>query len=98
MKIFNMIKSSLNRHLKHEDKLQLLQSQSELDTDEKIMNNCNRIFDGIGTLITFDERIKSVNEIDSNEKLRTVLNRMISVINGLGKLNSAQFDTRGYII
>ena len=82
-----MIKSSLNRHLKHEDKLKLIQSQSELDTDDKIMNICNRIFDGIGTLIKFDERIQSTNEINSNEKLRIVLNRMISVINGLGKLN-----------
>ena len=97
MKIFNMIIASLNRHLKHEDKLELLQD-GELDNYGKVMDICNRIFDGIGTLIKFDERIESVDEINSNEKLRIVLNRMISVINGLGKLNLVHLDKGGILI
>ena len=74
----------LNSQLSVGSRLTLLISPSELDTDEKIIILCNHIFDAIGSLIPFNNKIESISGIDSDEKLMGVYNGIISIMNELG--------------
>ena len=84
MNVFNGIMNRMNTQLNIGNRLTLLISPSELDTDEKIMILCNHIFDAIGSLIPLNKKIESISEIDNNEKLMGVYNGIISILRELG--------------
>ena len=104
LNIFNKIKSNLNHHLKSEDRLDLLHSELQVDSNEECLVICNRIIDAIRSLTTLKERFYGIirffvpvierveiSDIDSDEKRMKVLNMMIEAVNGLGKINLTSF-------
>ena len=101
---FNKIKSKLNHHLIIEDRLDLLHSESQVDSHEECMIICNRIIDAIRSLRTLKERFYglfeyfvpviervTISDIDTNEKRMNVLNKIIEAVNGLGKISLSSF-------
>ena len=104
LNIFNKIKTKLNHHLQIEERLDLLHSELQVNSNEKCMVICNSIIDAIRSLTTLKERFYGlirffvpvierveISDIDSDEKRMKVLNKIIEAVNGLGKINLTSF-------
>ena len=87
-----------------EERLDLLHSELQVNSNEKCMVICNSIIDAIRSLTTLKERFYGIirffvpvierveiSDIDSDEKRMKVLNKIIEAVNGLGKINLTSF-------